>query len=331
MTPVAQITARRTFRPLRLTEPQARALLGATRSVALAAGPAEGGARLLEVLATELALPDCDSSGGVPSLSDVFAGEDLCRAIGFLIVPACIDGHVSEAGQRAALELARAAGVRSPWVDLLEALRRGNVLAIKRALMTRAPDLRRMLGRTWEEEGVRGIGRAFLFAAGAFRDPALAERYRALAGYPTGTFGRAVADHFAARDLAYPGEKGGMPERMLHHDLMHVLNGYDTDPAGECELAGFYAGCADGDGLTFLAVALATFHLGLPVSPAAVTPARGAFDPARVAAAFERGLRLRVDVMGPWDYWSLFPLPVVQVRERLGIEDQPGRPFRAVG
>jgi NAD(P)-dependent dehydrogenase (short-subunit alcohol dehydrogenase family) len=38
-----------------------------------------------------------------------------------------------------------------------------------------------------------------------------------------------------------------MPERMVHHDLMHVLNGYDTDPPGECELAAFYAAFADGD------------------------------------------------------------------------------------
>lgn len=64
---------------------------------------------------------------------------------------------------------------------------------------------------------------------------------------------------------------------------------------------------------------LTTFHLGLPVSAAIVEPARGAFDPARVVAAFLRGRRLAADVMGAWDYWALMPLPLEVVRERLGI------------
>jgi len=108
-----------------------------------------------------------------------------------------------------------------------------------------------------------------------------------------------------------------MPERMVHHDLMHVANGYDTDPAGECELAGFYAGCAGGDPFTFIVTVLATFHLGLSVSPAVVKPARGTFDPARVLAAYSRGRRVRVDVMGPWDYWALMPLSIDEARAAL--------------
>ena len=36
-------------------------------------------------------------------------------------------------------------------------------------------------------------------------------------------------------------------------------------------------------------------------------------------AAFLRGRRLKVDVMGRWDYWALMPLPVEEARERLGI------------
>lgn len=112
-----------------------------------------------------------------------------------------------------------------------------------------------------------------------------------------------------------------MPERMIHHDIMHVLNHYDTDPAGECEIAGFYAGFCSGEAFTFIVTVLTTFHLGMKVSPAAVEPARGAFDPARVLSAFLRGRQLKVDVMGPWDYWALMPLSIGEAQRRLGLSD----------
>ena len=57
----------------------------------------------------------------------------------------------------------------------------------------------------------------------------------------------------------------------------------------------FYAAFADGDAFTFFVIVLATFHLGLHVSPSIVTPSRGAFDPERAIAAFVQGRSLRVD------------------------------------
>jgi hypothetical protein len=240
-----------------------------------------------------------------------------------LIIVACIEGEVRPARCRVIDELARGLGVRSPFVDLLAAFQKKNILAIKRGLAAHSPDARRMFRRIWDEEGLLGVYRALRFVLGLHRDSALAARFRALSSLPPGTFGHAVAGHFAARRLAYPGEQGGIPERMMHHDLMHVINGYDTTPAGECEIAGFYCGFTDGEPFTFIMTALATFHLGLRVSPAVVEPASGAFDPQRVLAAFLRGRRLAVDVMGPWDYWALMPLPVGEARERLGIGDRP--------
>lgn len=50
-------------------------------------------------------------------------------------------------------------------------------------------------------------------------------------------------------------------------------------------------------------------------------PKRRAFDPERVLAAFLRGRRLRVDVMGRWDYWALMPLSLAEARAQLGIGD----------
>lgn len=305
-------------RSLGLTAEQAAVGLGlASEVVSAGGGVGARGRALLGVLERALGVTPGERGGRVDV---VFEAEHArARLVDALVVAACIEGEVSEAGERAVQAIERRLGVRSRWARLLPALRRGQVLAVKRALVASAPDGRRLLERTWREEGVRGLVRAVAFVLGHHRDDALAARFRGLAACPEGSLGRVVTEHFRARRLAFPGEAGGIPERMFHHDLMHVVNGYDTDPAGECELAGFYAGFAGGESFTFLVIALATFHLGLRVSPSVVEPARGAFDPARVAAAFVRGRGLRVDVMGRWDYWALMPLPLDEARARLGL------------
>lgn len=312
-----------------LTVGQARAAAGALRSVVAADGdPAKNGARLLEVAAGSLELGD--DWRGLPTITAEVVGEafptpEARRAlVDALLVAACIEGEVTLNGEAAVRSLATALGVRSPWVDLLPALRRRQAFAVKRKLVRRSPDARRLLARTWAEDGLIGLWRALLFVLGAHQDPALAARFRAMSALPEGTVGRTFFDDFQARKLAFPGERGGMPERMVHHDLMHVVNRYDTDAAGECELAGFYAGSTPGESFTFIVIVLAQFHLGMAVSPSVVTPARLAFDPARVVAAFLRGRRLRVDVMGPWDYWTILPLPIDEAQARLGLGRSPG-------
>ncbi len=305
---------------------QARAALGAFTAVVEADGAAgANGKRLLEVVAQALGLED--APGGLPpmtsaQLGNAFPSPTTRRTLcDLLLVAACIEGEVTARGESVVREFAASLGVRSHWVDLLPALRLRRDFSVKRQLVRRSPDARRLFQRTWAEEGLVGVARAISFVLGWHVNPKLAERFRSLATLSEGSFGRTFFDHIASRGLAFPGEPGGIPERMVHHDLMHVVNGYGTDAAGECELAGFYAGFCPGDSMTFVVIVLATFQLGMGVSPAAVTPTRGAFDPARVLAAFLRGRRLAVDVMGPWDYWALMPLPLDAVRERLGIGD----------
>jgi hypothetical protein len=306
-------------RAVGLSRAQAVAAWQAIRTVARADGtPAERSARLLDVSAGALGVSADDAP--LLDLRATVPAPAMRRAlVDALVIPACIEGEVTLTRERAVQQIAATLGVRSHWGGLLPALRRRRVLAVKRALASRSPDARRVFRRIWQEEGVLGIARAIVFVLGLHRDPPLAARFHALAACPEGSFAHAVAGHFRSRGLAYPGERGGMPERMVHHDLMHVLNGYDTDPAGECELAGFYAGFADGDAFTFLVTVLATFHLGLRVSPSVVTPARLAFDPERVVEAFLRGRCQRVDVMGAWNYWELMPLTLAEARARLGL------------
>jgi hypothetical protein len=331
MSEVTNESRRTLAREFELTPAQARAVLGATRAVAEADGPArERGAELLATLAATLELGD--DWRAVPAATAAAVGEAFPSAtarralVDALLIPACIDGEVTAAGEATTRAFARALDVRSPWLRALAAIRRGRVLALKRELYPRSPDARRLFARTWAEEGFGGLWRALLFMLGRFVDPPLAARFRALGELPRGSLGRTFHDDIVARGLAFPGEPRGLPEKMIHHDLMHVINGYPPVPAGECELAGFYAAFCPGDSFTFIVTALTTFHLGLPVSPPMVTPTRGAFDPARVLAAFLRGRRLRLDVMGPWDYWSLMPLTIAGAREQLGIADAPPRP-----
>ena len=309
-------------RALGLSAAQAGAALDAAWTVARARGP-EGprGTSALAALALSLGrnLGEARTIEAV-ALGAVFpSARERVALLQGLVLIAAIEGSVDPAAEGWILDAARELGVRSHWVDLLPALRRRRVWSIKRQLYARSPDGRRILARTWSEDGIAGMARALLFVVGVEQDRVLAARFRSLGSLPNGSFGRAFFDHIESRGLSFPGERGGVPEKMVHHDLMHVLNGYDTDAAGECELAAFYAAFADGDAFTFLMTALATFQLGLAVSPAIVEVTTGAFDPHRMIAAFLRGRRLRADVMGRWDYWPLLELDLAEARARLGV------------
>lgn len=311
-------------RALSLSGEVSVAVFDAVRAVAHAEGePGPRARRLLSLAAWTLDVEATRVESASPEMLARVLPEPRARRalVDALVLVAAIEGRVGRAGELSVTELARSLGVSSPWVELLPALRARRTFAIKRQLVRRSPDARRIFRRTWDEEGLLGLWRVLVFVLGLHRDPVLANRFRALATLPKGTFGRSLVDDFDDRGLRFPGEDGGIPERMVHHDLVHVLNGYDTDPAGECEVGGFYAGFAEGESFTFLMTILTTFHLGLRVSPAAVVPAEGALDPERVLAAFLRGRRLKVDVMGPWNYWELFPLTMEQARARLGISD----------
>ncbi len=319
-----------------LTPSQAAIALGSIRTVIEAGGPVdEREAAFLSTCAQTLELgepwttyPPVESASAGEPFSTPEARTGLIYA---LIVAACIDTHASPGSVAAVREFAAALAVKTRWIDVLVNASRRRVLPVKLGLARSSPDAARLFARIWQEEGLLGIWGALRFVlTNGTRDPALAWRFRQLGLLPEGTFGRMFWATMCERKLTFPGETGGVPERMVHHDLMHVINGYATDPAGECELGGFYAGFTSGEPFTFAMIVLTTFHLGLPVSPAVVLPAIGAFDTAKFIAAFERGRRLEVDVMGNWDYWSLMPLPVEQVRERLGIGDPHTAPHRLV-
>ena len=108
-----------------------------------------------------------------------------------------------------------------------------------------------------------------------------------------------------------------MPERMVFHDIGHVLSGYDTDPHGEIQQAAFQSGFMRQDGFAFLFFGIMQFHLGLRVTPVA-RPEVGHFDVDKVMTALARGAACGVDI-SEWDFWPHLARPLSEVRAALGV------------
>src|SRR6185436_575458 len=111
-------------------------------------------------------------------------------------------------------------------------------------------------------------------------------------------------EHMTSRKFSFPGEPGGLLEKQLHHDLTHVLCGYDTDPEGECQIAAFYAGYYKQDPFSFLFLVLCMFQVGVPLAPNSdfVTTAKLTFAPEKVLRAMQRGAGVKVDMTDHWDF-----------------------------
>jgi len=153
---------------------------------------------------------------------------------------------------------------------------------------------------------------------GGGEDHEVAWRYKQLGLLPEGTFGRAYWEFCTSRRFAFPGEPGGLPERMVFHDFGHILSGYETDAEGEIQQGAFQAGFTRTDGFSFLIFVIVQFHLGLKVTPIAA-PRTGLFDVRKVIRAVERGAACRDDLSARWDHWAWVELPLEEVRERLGV------------
>lgn len=214
-------------------------------------------------------------------------------------------------------DLSCALGVRDGVVDVVAALRRGQLGRV------RIHAGRRAFGALAREaavaEGPLGIVRFFaalLFRARVNREKLWA--YKRLGLLPEGTLGREYWKHLTALGFGFPGEPGGIPDAIAYHDVGHVLTGHDTSPAGEILQASFQAGSRRRDGFFFVQFAVLQFHHGVRITPVA-PPDVGLFDPEKVLWAIHCGARCAVDITHRWDFWPLMPLPLMEARQRCGI------------
>jgi hypothetical protein len=234
------------------------------------------------------------------------------RVVQLAIIMSLVEGQPDKSCSQPVLELAKALGVSEPGVQVLDEVSRS------RAMLARFDMVRRV-----QRFVVHSSGRSFASVAlptllGLGQDPALAARYYALADYAQGSLGRALFQHFYEHDFAMPGEKGGLPELMLFHDVGHVVSGYGVDPHGEIQQAAFQAGFARNDGFTFLLFGILQFHLGLRITPVAKGQL-GHFNVPEVLQALARGAACKVDFSDRFDFFRHAAEPLEELRSRWNV------------
>ncbi len=154
-------------------------------------------------------------------------------------------------------------------------------------------------------------------------DAAMIEQFAALAGYPEGSWGRAVADFYAHYHWPLPGQVGSVPYLTTHHDWVHVAAGYAANPIGELQVSAFMAAqMPDDTGLSVLFWAWSIYEtsmLKIPVSPGAVgTMGSDPANPHQVADALRRGRESGVDLLD-MDHFAHAERPLAEIREEFNI------------
>jgi hypothetical protein len=241
------------------------------------------------------------------------------RLVQLALIAAMVEGEVTDSEAAAVRALAKALSVDERGLKVLEEI------AGEHRLLTRFDMMRRIMGKfagqAYHEEGFAGV-RKMMSMLTESEDPEVAWKYKSLGRLPEGSLGRELWQHCTKNRFPFPGERGGIPERMVFHDWGHVLGGYDTTPAGEIQQGAFQGGFVRDDGFAFLMFAIIQFHLGVKVTPA--TDAQtGLFDVTKVLRAAQRGAACRVDLSDHWDPFPVAHLPVEQVRAEFGIPALP--------
>jgi len=292
------------------------ACLRALKTVALANGAYDEGERAMMLAAASAYRVEAD----VDALEPI-AAADLAEAVQgpearLHVLQACMlmtiaDQSVSKEEVAVLDDFRKALGVDEPRVSVLRSL------AQDRKRMARFHLIRHSTGARSQLRGARFADMMRLFGL-LPADHALADRYKALASLPDGTLGREYVRYQEKNGFAWPGEKGGIPEAGLHHDLTHVLTGYQTDPEGECEIGAFTAGMKRTDPFFFLLFTMLEFHVGLAARPG--QPAfPGHYDPRRAFEAHQRGVGCKRDLTDGWDHWAVIDRPVAELCREYGI------------
>jgi tellurite resistance protein len=264
------------------------------------------------------------NSVDVDSLKSVSPGEvaeaikephQRKRVVQLATIAAMVEGDVTSAEAAAVKRLAGALKVEERGLKVLDDI------AADHSLLTRFDMMRRIMGKfgakAYNEEGFAGVRKMMAMFIGS-EDPEAAWKYKQLGLLPEGTLGREFWEHCTKNRFGVPGEKTGIPERMVFHDFGHVLAGYDTKPESEIQQGAFQGGFVREDGFAFLMFVIIQFHLGVKVTP--ITDGfTGLFDVAKVLRAAQRGAACKVDLSDHWDPFAVADAPLEQLRAEYGI------------
>jgi len=233
------------------------------------------------------------------------------RLVQLAIVAALAQGTPVPEREAAVSALAKALDVPDTGVHAIKELAHGHTL------FARFDVMRRVRGFFTDHDkslSVKDIARFI----GLMEEPKLAARYQALEKCAPGTFGRAFHAFYREHGFALPGEKHGIGEDFLFHDIGHVLSGYGVDPQGEIQQAAFQAGYIRKDGFVFLLFGILQFHIGLRLTPIAKAE-HGLFDVERVLRAVQRGAACKADLSDGFDLWPWVDVPLDQMRADLAV------------
>lgn len=233
-----------------------------------------------------------------------------------LLQMAMVDGEIIPTQQRALRLLADALSVNDQGLRVLHKAASGYKLLARMDMMRRL--MGKFIGAAYQEEGIVGIKKMVTPFFNGGEDPEVAWKYRQLGLLPEGTLGRAFWEHCTQRHFSFPGEAGGIPERMVFHDFGHILSGYDTNPQGEIQQGAFQAGYIRQDGFVFLLFVILHFHWGIQITPVADADV-GLFNIPLVMHALQRGAACKVDLSDRWNFWEVIDVPVEELRDRYGI------------
>ena len=237
------------------------------------------------------------------------------RVVQLAAIAAMVEGDVTSAEVAAVKALAAALQVQEASLKVLDDI------AEKHRLLTRFDMMRRVMGkygaRAYQEEGLAGVRKMASMVINV-EDLEVAWKYKQLGLLPEGTLGREFWEHCTKNRFAVPGEKGGIPERMVFHDFGHVIAGYDTRPESEIQQGAFQGGFVREDGFAFLMFVIIQFHLGVKVTPA-TEGQTGLFDVPKVLRAAQRGAACKVDLSDHWDPFAVADAPLEQIRAEYGV------------
>ena len=180
------------------------------------------------------------------------------------------------------------------------------------------------LGLDTPSRFVRGVIAAVHQAIG---DACVASRYATLDSYAEGTLGHTFFHWYRDRGWALPGEHKSTSELLVNHDCCHILGGFNTDCAGEMNVAAFQAGLfTDGFGFESLLEVILDFHLGkaFSTSNSIIPPQTGQFIPDAAMAGYEKGLACSINLIQDLDFWAIADQPVVELRMKYNIPATPG-------
>ena len=313
---------------IRVTEAQARAILGSMRDIALAHGASrvsDADARTIEAAAAiVLGLPDGVPVGLAPCPPDALAramsdaADDATQAVRMLAVMSLVGGRIDPGKIALVQQYADALGVHEAYVVVLAEAAAGEIAAASACMI-------RKNAESFPRLDMHGIDAdpiaPFLPYRGGRDDPALAARYESLGELAAGTFGRAFFDHFRSNGFAFPGDPNGLAEGFTTpHDTSHVLSSYTTSPQGELLVSTFIGAMHPDHPMSAEVLpVLFSWHLGIALNKIAGS-SRGAFEPRKFWTAWDRGAATSIDVLDPgWDFWAAAEWPLEELRREHGV------------